>query len=84
MSNLTVSDLPTTAELPDQAKGLPHHTSLETARIMLEQTKSLLTIVRGAVGGALDSQLSERDVDGIHLVCDEIEARIDHALDLVG
>lgn len=84
MSNQTASNLPRAAELPDQAKGLPHHTSLETARHVLDQTKSLLTIVRSAVGGALDSQLSERDVDGIHLVCDEIEARIDHALGLVG
>jgi hypothetical protein len=84
MSNQTASNLPRAAELPDQAKGLPHHTNLETARVMLEQTKSLLCVVRGAVGGALDSQLSERDVDGIQVVCDEIESRIDHALDLVG
>lgn len=84
MSNQIVPDLPRAAELPDQAKGLPHHTNLETARVMLEQAKSLLTVARSAVGGALDSQLSERDVDGIQLVCNEIEARIDHALDLVG
>jgi hypothetical protein len=67
-----------------QENNTVHHTNLETARVMLEQAKSLLTVARSAVGGALDSQLNERDVDGIQLVCYEIEVRIDRALGLVG